>query len=463
MEREVATAEARRYGRAAGVLSIGVGSAGLLTYLYFAFASHTLGRDAYGEIVALWALVFLTVVTLYRPIEQLLSRTIAERQAYGQPIGPPLRVAATIQLSLAAAFAIAVLLARGPLEDRFSEHHGTTLYWVFVAAVLAYAASFFARGFFAGHRRFVLYSLLLLLESSSRVLFALAVVIGVGSGQSLVALGIVAAPCFSLLVVPMALHGRLGGWRRARAASRRSGDSLRAAPAFTLAQGGGFAAAVLVIMLSEQTLFNAGVLVVKDSAGAAAAGFIFNVLMVARAPLVLFQAFATSLLPHLTRLRSRTQGGGDRAFTLSVQATIGLVIAFTAVVALVVTALGPGLMQLAFGTNFAYDRAGLLIVTCGMGLYLSAVTLNQAAVAQGQVRRAAACYAICAVGFVTWSVLPILGEFRRIEVGFAATAGILCGLLFLLFRRPQPRAADVVRPDSPEELEARLAAADEAG
>jgi len=56
----------------------------------------------------------------------------------------------------------------------------------------------------------------------------------------------------------------------------------------------------------------------------------------------------------------------------------------------------------------------------------------------------------------------VMGEFRRIEVGFVAAAGVLCGLLFVVFRRPQPRPADVVQPDSPEELEARLAAADEA-
>ena len=44
MAREVAEAEARRFGRAAGLLSIGIGSAGLLTYVYFSLASHTLGK-----------------------------------------------------------------------------------------------------------------------------------------------------------------------------------------------------------------------------------------------------------------------------------------------------------------------------------------------------------------------------------------------------------------------------------
>ena len=106
MAREVAEAEARRFGRAAGLLSIGIGSAGLLTYVYFSLASHILDKVDYGEVVVLWSAVFVTISTLFRPVEQLLSRTIAERQAREQPIGQPLRVAATIQLGLAAAFAV---------------------------------------------------------------------------------------------------------------------------------------------------------------------------------------------------------------------------------------------------------------------------------------------------------------------------------------------------------------------
>ena len=120
-------------------------------------------------------------------------------------------------------------------------------------------------------------------------------------------------------------------------------------------------------------------------------------------------------------------------------------------------------MQLAFGENFDYDRAGLLIVTVGMGFYLASVTLNQAALAQGQVRRAAACWVGCALAFVGWSLLPVLDQFRRVEVGFAGAAVLLCGLLYLLYRRPRARPEDVVQPDSPQEIEARLAAADEAG
>ena len=54
-------------------------------------------------------------------------------------------------------------------------------------------------------------------------------------------------------------------------------------------------------MFSEQAFLNAGPLIIRGLQGAAAAGFIFNVLMIARAPLQLFQAVSTSILPHLTR------------------------------------------------------------------------------------------------------------------------------------------------------------------
>jgi O-antigen/teichoic acid export membrane protein len=443
------------------LLSIGIGSAGLLTYVYFSLASHNLGRVAYGELVVLWSAVFITISTLFRPVEQLLSRTIAERQASEQPIGQPLRVAATIQLGLAAAFAACALAFREPLEGELLSGN-ETLYWILVAAALAFSASFFARGFLAGTRRFALYALLLLAESTARVSFAVAVAIGVASGQTAVALGIVAAPLLSLMVVPLAFASGAVARSRAEDPAPAKPAAPSGQPEFTLAAGGGFAAAVLLIMVSEQALLNAGPLVVKATEGAAAAGFIFNVLMIARAPLVLFQAVATSLLPHLTRLRSSADPGDAEAFELSVRLTVGAICAFAAAVALIVLIAGPELMQLAFGENFDYDRIGLLIVTAGMGFYLASVTLNQAALAQGQVRRAAACWVGCALAFICWNLLPVLDEFRRVEVGFTGAAALLCGLLFLLYRRPRARPEDVVQPGSPQEIEARLAAADEA-
>ena len=69
-------------------------------------------------------------------------------------------------------------------------------------------------------------------------------------------------------------------------------------------------------MLSEQTLMNAGVLVVAANAGGSTrltvgmTGFVFNVLLIVRAPLQLFQAIQTSILPHLGGPRGARVGRG---------------------------------------------------------------------------------------------------------------------------------------------------------
>jgi O-antigen/teichoic acid export membrane protein len=442
------------FGRSAGLLSAGVGVAGLITYGYFSLASHNLPATEYGEIVVTWSAVFVTISVLQRPVEQFLSRSIAERRAATAPIGAVLRTAAALQASIATGFAICALALRDPLQDGLLSG-SEALYWIYVGAVLAFAASFFARGYLAGEGRFAVLALLLIAESSARAAFALAVAVGVAEGQTAVGLGIVAAPCLSLLVVPIAFGRRLAG--RPGAAAAGGGERAVAAG---LAHGGTFAAAVLVIMLSEQALLNAGPLLLRAFEGAAAAGFIFNVLMLARAPLVVFQGIAISLLPHLTRIRSR--GDRDGAFADSVGATLRAVAVFTVFVLAIVAIAGPSLMQLAFGEEFEYDRTGLLLVAAGMGFYLAATTLNQAALAQGQARRAAGCWAACAIGFVGWSVLPVLDADRRVELGFALAAVALFALLWRAYRAPRPRAEDVPAPGSPAELEAELALADEA-
>jgi len=446
------------YGKTASFLAIGVGLTGIITYTYFFIASHVLSKPDYGQITVLWSAVFITVSTLYRPIEQLLSRHISERLVTAEPIGAPMRVAAKIQLGLTVLFAAAALALRGPLQDDLLEGN-EALYWVFVSAVVFYAASYFARGFLAGNRRFGLFAALILSESVFRTLFAVLVAISVLSGESAVAIGIVAAPSLSLMVVPLAFARRAQ-----REAARPSPKPKRedAAAEFSLRHGGGFAAAVLLIMFSEQTFLNAGPLIVRGFQGAAAAGFIFNVLMIARAPLQLFQAVSTSILPHLTSLHTSTEEGSEEEFHRSVSMVLIGIAVFTAVSALVMGIAGPRLMQIAFSKKFTYDRAGLVLVTFGMGLYLCAVTINQACVAQGQVRRAAARWIGCAAFFIGWNFLPLVeNEFRRVEIGFVLTAGLLLGLLFVIYRRPHERAEDVPQSGSAEELEAQLAAVDE--
>jgi O-antigen/teichoic acid export membrane protein len=434
----------RSYGRGAAILSVGIGATGLITFAYFSLASHSLSEAQYGRIALLWSAVFITVSVLYRPVEQLLSRTIADRDARAVEGHEHLRVAATIQLALAVVFVVAALVLRGPIEDELFDG-SEQLYWVLIVAVLAYAASYFARGFLAGHHRFGLYGGLVLMEATSRCLFALAVAVGIAEGQTAVALGIAAAPIVSLAVVPWAIGRRLRRAPPAPAANPvpaaldaapREQPSTEGDSAFTLAHGGGFATAVLLIMLSEQTFLNAGPLLVEateGAQGAALAGFAFNVLLIARAPLQLFQAVQTSILPHLTRMRA---SGETDPFRRTVNLTLIAIAGFAACVALVMLAVGPLVMDVVFGGDFHYQRGGLVLVSLGMGLYLSAATLNQALLARGRAAQAAGVWCACAVTFALFLLVADFDDrVLQVEIAFLAAAAALCALLHGLYRR----------------------------
>ncbi len=454
----------RSYGSGARILSIGIASTGLLTFAYFSIASHVLGEVPTKRIDLLWSVMFVIISVIYRPIEQLLSRTIADRAARGH-VEHRLRVPITIQLSFALVFLVIALALHDELVDHVFDRYGA-LYDVLVVGTLAYGASYFARGWLAGHKYFALYGGLVLMESVSRICFAIAVAVGIASGQSIVAMGIAAAPFVSLLVVPAAFARRGGerGGARTESPGVAAVDAALAAPItvdeadaalsgpgaeavqeslahddLSLRRGTGFAFAVSGIMLSEQTLLNAAVLTVDaSSSNHALAGVVFNVLLIARAPLQLFQAIQTSLLPHLAGLEATE---GREAFGRAIRTTVLAIGAFALAVAIGLLAIGPFAMGHLFGQHYGYDRFGLALVGLGMGLHLTSGALNQAALARNQARGAALCWLAVAVVFLAWMVSPVVGDqLLRTEIGYCGAASLLALALAALYRRGAPAA-----------------------
>jgi O-antigen/teichoic acid export membrane protein len=431
------------YASGARVLSIGIASTGIFTFAYLAVASHVLSPAAYSRISLLWAIMFVILSVIYRPIEQLLSRTIADRRARGFKRSS-LRTPASIQFGFALAFLIVALALRHQIEQGMFDG-SSDLYWILVVGVLAYAASYFARGWLAGNQRFALYGGLVFLESTSRFLFALAVAVGIGSGQGVVGLGMAVAPFASLCVIPFAFS-------RIRVKASPDVQAIDAAgegPAqaqieeasadLSLRHGAGFAVAVVGVMLSEQTLMNAGVLIVAANAGGVAltsgiTGFVFNVMLIVRAPLQLFQAIQTSILPHLAGLEARES---PDEFHRAIRITILVIIGFGLAVALGLLLIGPPVMTALLGKKgFPYGRVGLALVGLGMGLHLISGTLNQAALARGQARWAAAAWLTAAALFVAFMVSSIIhNQVTRVEVGYFGATALLCAMLSAVYRR----------------------------
>lgn len=447
------------YGRGAALLTVGIGVTGLVTFAYLSFASHTLSKEQYGQIGLLWSAVFLITPIFYRPVEQLLARTIAERRARDQALAGPLKIAAGIQLALGLLFAVLALVFQQRLIDNLFDGN-ETLYWIMFASVLAYAVSYFGRGLLAGNQRFGLYGLLVLIEATVRFMFPVAVAVGILSGQDAIALGILAGPVISLFVVPLALLGRRRAAHEATIDKRSPAEvahdvseemeTLDAASGamdvergeFTLTEGGGFALAALVIMACEQTILNAAPFIANSAAGAAAAASVINILVIARAPMQLFQSVATSLLPHLSKLRAAEDFATYRK---SVRLTLMAIAGAAGVGALVMLSVGPWLMKLVFGSQYEYERLGLVLITVGMGIYLCAATLNQTALAAKRTGAAVCCWLGATAVFLVWMLLPVVEDpLTRVEIGYPVSASVLFVSLFWLYRSSTPRASDAV-------------------
>jgi hypothetical protein len=86
-----------------------------------------------------------------------------------------------------------------------------------------------------------------------------------------------------------------------------------------------------------------------------------------------------------------------------------------------------------------------VIVAVGMGVYLSAATLNQAALAQARSRQAAMIWLATALLFVAFLAIPWGFDDRvlQVEVGYLGAATVLCSLLYMLYRRPVTVAGTV--------------------
>jgi O-antigen/teichoic acid export membrane protein len=363
--------------------------------------------------------MWVAISVIYRPIEQLLARTIAQGRAHG--LGRhPLRGAALIQAAFGVAFIALALAFHHKLRDDAFDG-STALYLVLLFGIAFYAVSYFARGWLAGHQQFKLYGGLLFLESASRCAFALAVAVGIAHGEVAVALGIAAAPLVSLIVLPLAVRLR-------RTQLSNPGESRPSARAST-----SFAVSVAGIMLAEQVLLNASVVSVElVSRDKILAGIVFNVLLIARAPLQLFIAVQTSLLPHLAKLEVRR---GHDDFESVVRLLIAGTAALTVVVAGGLLLAGPFVMSHVFGQHFDYGRVGLALVGIGMGLHLAAGTLSQAALARHQDRVAGAAWLACAAAFLVWTFVPVVPDpLLRVEVGYAAATACLSALLYVIYR-----------------------------
>jgi len=413
-----------RLPQGAALLSLGTLASGVLAYVFNVLAARALGPAEYGPIAVFWAAMFLTSVVLFRPAEQTLARTIAERLAHGQDATAVARTVGRLTLVACGVVTIATVAAWAPLTDELFSGHSylTVCLW---GSIIGYALSYYVRGLTSGLQRFGSYGGLLLVDGAARV-FVAAPLLAIASPE-LAAAAMVAA-AFLGAVTP--LLDRANRPRAIAAALRGTPTShldLREAVRFALPVG--------IIAGAEQTLVSGGALlavITADGNAAAAAATVFAATMLVRAPVFLFQGVAAALLPRFTELYARGQRERVRRALLGA----GVVtVALSVVLAAGALAVGPELMRLLFGSAFEVDRLDLAVLTAGVGAYLAAATLSQAGLARNLAGRCAAVWTGAASVFVAIDLLLEGAPLHRVSVAFtiATTLGAI-SLAFAVLR-----------------------------
>jgi O-antigen/teichoic acid export membrane protein len=407
--------------RGAAVLSVGTLASGLLAYAFNVLAARSLGPADYGPVAVLWAAVFLSAVVLFRPLEQTLSRSIAERKAHGIESGNVVRSVARVAAAITAVTMIVCLVAWTPITDTlFAGHSGLTL--ALAVSILGYCLSYLVRGVVGGLRWFGGYGVLLLADGGVRLLVAAPLVFIASPG--------VAATAVALAAVGGAIAPLMARRHRLRDRLQEDGSAD-----FDVYEALRFAGPVTAVAAAEQVLVSGGPLLVMLAGGtgaAAAAGVVFAATMLVRGPVFLFQGISAALLPSLTRLDAL----GDRAkFRRSVLQVAALVGVFSGLLVAGALAVGPQAMNMLYGDGFEATRFELALLCAGIGAYLLAATLSQAVLARGQARAAGTIWGLAALAFVGIELLSTGSSLHRVSVAFAAAAFLMAGLFIALVTR----------------------------
>jgi O-antigen/teichoic acid export membrane protein len=408
----------RRNPLPTGTAAVGVGLivAGLSAYGFLFFADKALSKTAYSPLGVLWSMVFLIGPGLFLPLEQEISRALAERRARNEGGLPVVRRAATIGAGLF--LGVTVLLIFG--ADWITEHLFDEQYLLLVGLGLGLAgamAGHITRGCLSGTGRFNGYGTYLGTDGFLRVVGAvLLLAIGVNTpgpfGVVVGAAGLIAVP-FALLVQK---------------------PDLEEGPEASFSEVGSALGLLLVASLCAFALMNIGPVIVQllasDSQSEAAGRFV-NGVVIARIPLFLFQAVQASLLPKLSML---AHTGHLRDFRSGLRRLLVAVAGLAALGTVVGAVLGPFVVEVMFPSADLGSRTmGLL--AAGAGLYMLAMACAQAVIALGGHGDQAIGWASgLAALFVTVIAGASLDLFLRVELGLlvgSAVAMVVIGLLLV--------------------------------
>jgi O-antigen/teichoic acid export membrane protein len=402
----------------AGIVSIATVASGLLTYAFLVLTARTLGPTLYGQVGVLWGAMFIGAIVLFRPLEQTISRAIADRRARDEEVRSVVRSVVFIAVAVLAVIAAATVVFQDVIANRlFGGDH--VLAVMLGVGVACYGISYVVRGVLGGLMWFTGYGINLLADGLAR--FVLALPLLMFPTRAVAAGAVVGAGLAGAIVPLVAGRGRIG---EALASGRPAGS-------FHVTRALGFAAPASTIAASDQLLVNgAPILVVLGGGSGHTAGIVFAATMLVRAPVYVFQGLAAALLPNLTTLYATEGARGLRSQVLRVA---GILLGLGTVVVLGAAVAGTFAMRVFYGSEFTASRWALVLLAAGVAVYLAATTFSQALLALDSASRSARAWAIAGIGMVALYFALPGSQLMRVSASFAVATGVLGVLLLVAF------------------------------
>jgi O-antigen/teichoic acid export membrane protein len=363
------TEMARRLPFPEGTYSVAAGIAvgGITAYAFLSLAYRQLAtthsKVGYSAVFGLWVIVFTICPGFFQPIEQEVGRALASRRAQGIGGAPLVKRAATLGAILAFAAIVVCLAAMGPITSKVF-HHSTMLYVSLIIGIVAYYLGYTARGALAGNGRFRPYGEMIAAEGIVRLIAtAVLFVVGVRT-PGVYGLVLVLPPIAALFI---SLRGE-----------RHLLQPGPPAPYSELSTALGYllAGSVLLQALSYAPYITA-VTLAKPSQSNLVGDFAAGIL-IARIPLLGFQAVQAALLPKLARLAG---AGEELEFRKSLRQIVMIVLAVGLVGVVGGFAVGHLAGRILFGSKFTLSNTDVGLLAIGSGAFIFALTLAQALIA----------------------------------------------------------------------------------
>ncbi|MEO2126067.1 MAG: hypothetical protein ABGX65_07695, partial [Acidimicrobiales bacterium] len=375
------------------------------------------GAEAYSPVALLWALSFLLGIGFFLPLEQETARLVAGRVSRGQGIGPVVKSAARLGASLALGLVAVSLLAGRWFTNEF--FNGETLLFLgLILVVVGLGAAHLVKGTLAGLGRFNGYARYVMGEGLGRLLLVGAV-LGLATGSiGAYGLAIGLAPLVGILLATAGQRGILTPGPEAH-----MGDLSKALGSLLVAS----VATALVLNVSPLA-----VQILATPQQADEPGRFLNALLVARVPLFFFQAVQAALLPRLSTLASQNKFAElwhELKHLLLLVGALG--IGAVAVMAVV----GPQIVEVAFGAEFAVGRQDMVLLAVSSAGLMVVLSLTQALIACRAQGRMALAWVAGVVAFPL--TLLVAGDqlFLRVEIALVATVSVAAVVMFALLLR----------------------------